>query len=320
MKLDASTKVMVTGGAGFLGRHIVAALERRGVRPIVPRKQVHDLRIWESAKQLIDDTRPQLVIHGAWTGGGIGFSRIHPGAMARDNVLMATHVIEACRQFGVTKFVGIGSICSYPKFTPVPFKEEDLWSGYPEETNAAYGIAKKMMLVLTESFRQEFGLNGVHLLMVNLFGPWDSFDLDSGHVIPAIIRKLDRARADGAKSVTLWGDGSPTREFIYVTDAAEAAVLAAERYDSSEPVNVGSGEEVSIRDLAEKVARLLDYRVEFQWDTGKPNGQPRRRLDVTKAKERFGFQARVSLDDGLRRTVEWYTSEGRAIWDRAAHK
>lgn len=317
MRLDSSTKVIVTGGAGFLGRHVVAALAERGVQPIVPRKADHDLCVWESTRALIDETRPDLVIHGAWTGGGIGYSREHPGTQARDNTLMAIHLMEACRLYKVGKFVGVGSICSYPKHTPVPFREEDLWAGYPEETNAAYGLAKKMMLVLAQSYRQEFGVNGVHLLMVNLYGPWDNFDLSSGHVIPAMIRKFASAKSAGSKTVTLWGDGTPTREFIYVTDAAEAIVRAAERYDSSDPVNVGSGVEISIRDLAQTIARLVGYEGDLVWDTSKPNGQPRRRLDVSKARERFGFEARVSFDDGLRRTVEWYTSEGRRIWEPA---
>jgi len=312
MRLDGSTRALVTGGAGFLGRHVVAALEQRGVTPLVPRRRTHDLRVWEATRSLFEESRPEVVIHAAWTGGGIGFARDHPGAMARDNVLMATHLIEACREFNVAKFVGVGSICSYPKFAPVPFREEELWNGYPEETNAAYGLAKKMMLVLTQSFHQEFGLNGVHLLMVNLYGPWDNFDLGTGHVVPAMIRKFVTAKETGERTVTLWGDGSPTREFIYITDAAEAIVRAAEHYDSPEPVNIGTGVEISIRQLAETIARMVDFDGEIVWDASKPNGQPRRRLDVSRAKQRFGFEARVPFDEGLRRTVDWYLAEGRS--------
>jgi GDP-L-fucose synthase len=318
MRLDATSKVVVTGGAGFLGRHIVEALRRRGVQPIVPRTAEHDLRVWEPTLTLIEGVRPDLVIHAAWTGGGIGFMRAHPGAIARDNTLMAIHIIEACRRVGVEKFVGIGSVCAYPKFTPVPFKEEDLWNGYPEETNAPYGISKKMMLVLSQSYADEFDFNGVHLLMVNLFGPWDNFDLESSHVIPAMIRKFLAARDAGAPTVTLWGDGSPTREFIYVADAGEAVALAAERYDAPDPVNIGSSEEASITQLAERIGNLVGYEGEIVWDTSKPNGQPRRKLDVSKAKERFGFESKVGLDEGLRRTVAWYLEQGRAMWESEA--
>lgn len=316
MRLDSKVRAIVTGGAGFLGQEIVASLRQRGVEAIVPRQKQHDLRTWDGVKTLFEKHKPELVIHSAWNGGGIGFSREHPGLMARDNVLMATHVIEACRQYNVAKFVGVGSVCSYPKFSPVPFKEEDLWNGYPEETNAAYGLAKRMMLVLTESFRQEFGLNGVHLLMVNLYGPRDNFDLQSGHVIPALIRKFAAAKDVGQKSVSLWGDGTPTREFVYITDAAEAVVRAAELYDSSEPVNIGSSEEISIRDLATLIAKIVGYEGELVWDKTNPNGQPRRKLDVTKAKERFGFAARVPFAQGLPKTIEWYMTEGRQLWER----
>jgi GDP-L-fucose synthase len=315
MQLDATTKVMVTGGAGFLGRHIVASLKQRGVSPLVPRTRDVDMRIWTQAHAYIGDQRPDLVIHAAWTGGGIGFMRNHPGTIARDNLLMNTHVLEACRDTGVAKFVGIGSVCAYPKFTEVPFKEEDLWLGYPEETNAAYGLAKKMMLVQTQAYRQEFGYNGVHLLMVNLFGPWDNFDLETSHVIPAMIRKFIVAKEQGVPTVTLWGDGSPTREFIYVSDAGEAVVAAAERYDSSDPVNIGSGQEASIKELAERIGGLLGFTGDIVWDRSKPNGQPRRKLDVSKARERFGFEAKMSLDKGLEETVRWYQREGRAIWE-----
>jgi GDP-L-fucose synthase len=309
-------KVLVTGGHGFLGRHVVEALKARGVEPITFRSAQCDLRDWRQTEALFAETRPDAVIHIAWTGGGIGYMRNHPGSIARDNTLMACHVFEASREFGAQKVVGVGSVCSYPKFTEVPFREEDLWLGYPEETNAPYGISKKMMLVLTQSFADEFGLNGVHLLMVNMYGPWDNFDLESSHVIPAMMRKFLAAKERGDSAVTLWGDGTPTREFIYITDAAEAVVKAAERYDSPDPVNIGSATEASIRDLATKIQSLVGYDGEIVWDTSKPNGQPRRKLDVSKAKERFGFEAQMPLDEGLRRTFRWYLDEGRALWER----
>ncbi len=308
-------KVLVTGGHGFLGRHVVEALQARGVEPITFRSAEADLRDWVQTKALFERTRPDVVIHIAWTGGGIGYMRSHPGSIARDNTLMACHVFEAARVTGVKKVVGIGSVCSYPKFTEVPFREEDLWLGYPEETNAPYGLSKKMMLVLTQSFADEFGLDGVHLLMVNMYGPWDNFDLQSSHVIPAMMRKFLAAKERGEPTVTLWGDGSPTREFIYVTDAAEAVVLATERYDSPDPVNIGSATEASIRDLATKIQSLVGYEGEIAWDTTKPNGQPRRKLDVSKAKDRFGFEAKMPLDEGLNETYRWYQTKGRPIWE-----
>jgi len=306
VKLDEKTRVLVTGGAGFLGRNIVDALRAKGVEPVVPRRSRYDLRQSQQTRALFSDVRPELVIHNAWTGGGIGFAQRYPASMARDNVLMATHVVDACREFGTSKFVGVGSICAYPKHTATPFREKDLWSGYPEETNAAYGIAKRMMLVLTQAFREEFGLNGVHLLLVNLYGPHDNFDLQSGHVIPAMIRKFIDAKRASADIVTMWGDGSPTREFLYITDAADAIVRAAELYDSSEPVNIGSGQEIAIRALAEKIAALVGYAGSIEWDVSRPNGQPRRVLDVSRARDEFGFSAQVSLDEGLRRTIDWY--------------
>jgi GDP-L-fucose synthase len=313
MKLR-DARVLVTGGHGFLGRHVVAALKARGVEPITFRSAEYDLRDWKQTEALFDETRPDVVIHIAWTGGGIGYMRSHPGSIARDNTLMACHVFEASRASGVKKVVGIGSVCSYPKFTEVPFREEDLWLGYPEETNAPYGISKKMMLVLTQSFAEEFGLNGVHLLMVNMYGPWDNFDLESSHVIPAMMRKFLAAKERGDSEVTLWGDGSPTREFIYVTDAAEAVVLAAERYDSPDPVNIGSATEASIRDLATQIQTLVGYEGQIIWDTSKPNGQPRRKLDVSKAKDRFGFESQIPLEEGLRLTYDWYQTTGRPLW------
>ncbi len=308
-------KVLVTGGHGFLGRHVVEALRARGVYPITFGSADCDLRDWQRTRAFFEEKRPDVVIHIAWTGGGIGYMRSHPGSIARDNTLMACHVLEASRLFGAQKVVGIGSVCSYPKYTDVPFKEEDLWLGYPEETNAPYGISKKMMLVLTQSFAEEFNLNGVHLLMVNMYGPWDNFDLESSHVIPAMIRKFLAAKERGDAEVTLWGDGSPTREFVYVTDAAEAVVLATERYDSPDPVNIGSATEASIELLADKIRALVGFEGNIVWDTSKPNGQPRRKLDVSKASERFGFQAQMPLDEGLERTYRWYLDTGREIWE-----
>jgi len=309
-------RLLVTGAHGFLGRHVVEALRARGAEPITFRSAQCDLRDWQQTRAFFAEVRPDVVVHIAWTGGGIGYMREHPGSIARDNTLMACHVFEASRLSGVQKVVGIGSVCSYPKFTKVPFKEEDLWLGYPEETNAPYGISKKMMLVLTQSFADEFGLNGVHLLMVNMYGPWDNFDLESSHVIPAMMRKFLAAKERGDATVTLWGDGSPTREFIYVTDAAEAVVLATDRYDSADPVNIGSATEASIQELATKIQGIVGFEGDIAWDTSKPNGQPRRKLDVSKARERFDFEASMPLDEGLKRTYAWYLDEGRAIWER----
>lgn len=298
--------ILVTGGAGFLGSVIVRKLRERGGQVIVPRRATCDLRARDQVRLLMKEHRPQVVVHAAWTGGGIGFAKKHPGQMALDNVLMAAHVIDACREYGVEKFVGIGSICSYPKFAEVPFQEDRLWDGYPEETNAAYGIAKRMMLTLTQAYRQEYGLRGVHLLMVNLYGPGDNFDPEHGHVIPGMIRKFSRARKIEEKTVTLWGDGSPTREFIYVEDAAEAVVRAIDHYDDPEPVNVGSGEEISIATLAHKIASLVGYDGAICWDPSMPNGQLRRRLDVSRAARAFDFRAATLLDEGLKKTIRWY--------------
>ena len=308
-------KVLVTGGHGFLGRHVVDALRARGAEPITFRSAECDLRDWTQTKALFDKTQPEVVIHIAWTGGGIGFMQSHPGSAALDNTLMACHLFEASRTTGVQKVVGIGSVCSYPKFTAVPFREEDLWLGYPEETNAPYGIAKKMMLVFTQSFADEFGLNGVHLLLVNMYGPWDDFNPETSHVIPAMMRKFLAAKERGDAEVTLWGDGSPTREFIYVTDAAQAVVLAAERYDSPDPVNIGSSTEASILELAAKIQALVGFEGKLVWDTSRPNGQPRRKLDVSRARDRFGFESTMPLDEGLERTYQWYLTEGRKLED-----
>lgn len=299
-------RVCVTGGAGFLGSFLVEELERRGARNIfVPRKRDYDLVTHEGVVRCLDDSDPDIVIHLAAVVGGIGANRAHPGSFYYQNEMMGIQLIEQSRLRGVDKFVAIGTICAYPKYTPVPFREEDLWNGYPEETNAPYGLAKKMMLVQLQGYRQEYGFNGIFLLPVNLYGPRDNFDLETSHVIPAMIRKMIAAR-DAGTDVTLWGDGSPTREFLYVEDCARGIVDAAERYDGSEPVNLGSGMEISIRDLAETIGRHVGFTGEIIWDTTKPNGQPRRMLDVSRAREYFGFEARVAFDEGLRRTVEWW--------------
>lgn len=299
-------RVCVTGGAGFLGSFLVEELERRGARNIfVPRKRDYDLVTHEGVVRCLDDSDPDIVIHLAAVVGGIGANRAHPGSFYYQNEMMGIQLIEQSRLRGVDKFVAIGTICAYPKYTPVPFREEDLWNGYPEETNAPYGLAKKMMLVQLQGYRQEYGFNGIFLLPVNLYGPRDNFDLETSHVIPAMIRKMIAAR-DAGTDVTLWGDGSPTREFLYVEDCARGIADAAERYDGSEPVNLGSGMEISIRDLAETIGRHVGFTGEIIWDTTKPNGQPRRMLDVSRAREYFGFEARVAFDEGLRRTVEWW--------------
>ncbi len=300
-------RVMVTGGSGFLGSHLVEGLRKRGARDVlVPRSREWDLTSQEATFRLFEETRPQIVFHLAARVGGIGANRENPGLFAHDNLEMGVHLIEAARRTGVEKVVLVGTICAYPKFTPVPFREEDLWKGYPEETNAPYGLAKKMLLVLAQSYRRQYGMNAIYLLPVNLYGPRDNFDLETSHVIPAMIRKFVEAREEGRDSVVLWGDGSPTREFLYVEDCAEGLLLAAERYDEAEPVNLGSGMEISIRDLAETIRELTGFEGSIEWDRDKPNGQPRRCLDVTRARERFGFEASTSFDEGLRRTCDWF--------------
>jgi GDP-L-fucose synthase len=296
--------MLVTGGAGFLGSHLVERLDRDGHDVVVPRSMDYDLRREDDVARLLADTRPELVFHLAALAGGIGANRARPGRFWYENLLMGAYVLEQCRLAGVDKLVTLGTICEYPKHTPVPFREGDLWNGYPEETNAPYGIAKKANLVGGQAYREQYGMNVIHLLLVNLYGPRDNFDLDTSHVIPALIRKME----ENQDHVVLWGDGSPTREFLYVEDAAEAIALAAERYDGAEPVNVGSGHEISIRELAELVAEVVGFRGEIEWDTSKPNGQPRRLLDVSRARELFGFKASTPLRDGIARTVAWYRS------------
>ncbi len=307
----AKQVVIVTGGAGFLGRHVVAELQARAAgRIIVPRRADYDLREQAAVARLYaEHPAATMVIHLAANVGGIGINREHPGLFFYENLMMGTLLLEYARRAGLAKFVGIGTVCSYPKFAPVPFKEEDLWRGYPEETNAPYGLAKKMLLVQSQAYRQEYGYNAIHLLPVNLYGPHDKFDLKSSHVIPAVIRKMVDAQESGAPYVTLFGDGSPTREFLFVRDAAEGIVQAAEHYNSAEPVNLGSAYEISIRDLVQIIADEVGFAGELRWDTSKPNGQPRRKLDVSRAQREFGFVARTDFRAGLRETVRWYRAE-----------
>jgi len=303
----ASTRVLVTGGAGFLGTALVDTLRARGCRDItIPRSREYDLRESDAVARLYETARPQVVIHLAATVGGIGANRGNPGRFFYDNAIMGIQLMEHARRSGVEKFVALGTVCAYPKFTPVPFKEDALWNGYPEETNAPYGLAKKMLLVQGQAYRAQYGFNAIFLLPVNLYGPRDNFDLQSSHVIPAMIRKFLAAKEHGAATVVLWGDGSPTREFLHVEDAAEAIALATERYDGPEPVNLGSGQEISIRELAELISSEVGFRGEIVWDTSQPNGQPRRQLDVSRAESLFGFRARRSFHDGVRQNIDWF--------------
>lgn len=299
-------RVCVTGGAGFLGSFVVEKLQQRGAEVFVPRIEQYDLVEREAILRMLADARPQLIIHLAAVVGGIGANRAHPADFFYQNLMMGVQLMHEAWQAGVEKMVAVGTICAYPKFTPIPFKEENLWDGYPEETNAPYGLAKKMLLVQAQAYRQQYGFNAIFPLPVNLYGPRDNFDLESSHVIPAMIRKLLEAKDRGEPTVTLWGDGSPTREFLYVEDAAEALLLAAERYDGAEPFNLGSGQEISIRDLADLIARHTGFEGQVVWDTSKPNGQPRRALDVSRAEQFFGFKASTPFDEGLRRTIGWY--------------
>jgi len=302
-----SRSVLVTGGAGFIGRAVVARLEAAGcTRVTVPRSREFDLTRPEAVRAVFDRARPDLVIHLAARVGGIGANQKFPGTFFYDNAMMGLLTIEEARRRGVEKFVAIGTICSYPKFTPVPFSEDRLWDGYPEETNAPYGLAKKTLIVQLQAYRQQYGFGGINLLLVNCYGPGDNVDVETSHVIPAIIRKCLEAVAARAHEVTLWGSGEATREFLYVDDAAEAIVLAAERYEGPEPVNVGADFEISIRELAARVARATGFTGSFRWDTSRPDGQPRRRLDCSRARAAFGFAARTPLDEGLAHTVAWY--------------
>jgi len=303
----ADKRVVVTGGSGFLGSYVVAALRGRGAREVVvPRSARYDLRQGEAVRQLLSDARPDLVIHMAARVGGIGANREHPADFFYDNLMMGAQLIHESWRAGVGKFVTMGTVCAYPKHTPVPFREDDLWNGYPEETNAPYGVAKKALLVQGQSYRAQYGFNSIFLLPVNLYGPGDNFDPQSSHVIPALIRKCQEAKERGDTAIEAWGDGSPTREFLYVADAAEGILLAAERYDGPLPVNIGSGSEISIRDLTEQIARLVGFEGEIRWDPSKPNGQPRRKLDTSRARALFGFESRTPFEEGLRHTIAWY--------------
>jgi GDP-L-fucose synthase len=309
MTFWANKRITVTGGAGFLGAFVVEKLRERGCRNVfIPRSRDYDLVEMESVKRLYRDAQPDVVIHLAAQVGGIGANRSNPGKFFYDNLMMGTQLMDQARLCGVKKFVAIGTVCSYPKFTPIPFREETLWNGYPEETNAPYGLAKKMLLVQGQSYRDQYGFNSIFLMPVNLYGPGDNYDPHSSHVIPALIRKCLEAKLSGQAEVICWGDGSPTREFLYVEDCAEAIVLAAEKYEGGEPVNIGAGREISIKELVEQIAAITGFHGHIIWDTSKPNGQPRRCLDTSRAREFFGFTAKTDFRDGLKKTIDWYLS------------
>lgn len=303
----ADKRICVTGGAGFLGTHLIANLRSKGAKDIfIPTIEKYDLVDRDAIARLLEDANPDVIIHLAAHVGGIGANREHPAEFFYDNLMMGVQLLHQAYERGVEKFVAIGTVCAYPKFTPVPFQEDDLWLGYPEETNAPYGLAKKMLLVQSQAYRAQYGYNSVFLLPVNLYGPGDNFNPRSSHVIPALIRKCVEAKDNGDDHIVVWGDGSPTREFIFVKDAAEGIALAAERYNESEPVNIGSGFEISIKDLAEKIARMTGFQGELVWDTSKPNGQPRRALDTSRATEKFGFTAKTDFEEGLQETISWF--------------
>lgn len=310
----ADKRVCVTGGDGFLGSFVQKELDRRGAKHVfIPLVEDYDLTERENIIRMLKDSQPDVVIHLAALAGGIGANRARPAEFFYKNLMMGVPLMHECWKHGVGKFVAIGTICAYPKFTPVPFREENLWDGYPEETNAPYGLAKKMLLVQAQAYREQYGFNAIYLLPVNLYGPRDNFNLETSHVIPALIRKMIDAREKGDEQVILWGDGSPTREFFYAGDAARGIVMAAERYSGSEPVNLGAGMEISIKDLAQLIAELTGFTGEIVWDTSKPNGQPRRGLDTSRAKEYFGFEAQVPFRDGLQETIAWYQENKDSI-------
>lgn len=301
---------MITGGAGFLGSYVVEKLKKRGSKDIfIPRSKDYDLRHLPAIIRLFEETQPDVIIHLAAQVGGIGANREKPGEFFYNNLIMGIQLMEQARLFKVKKFVAIGTVCAYPKFNPVPFKEENLWDGYPEETNAPYGLAKKMLLVQSQAYRQQYNFNSIFLLPVNLYGPGDNFDPNSSHVIPALIKKCVDAVENGENEIICWGDGSPTREFLYVEDAAEGILLAAERYNKGEPVNLGSGMEISIKNLVGLIANYTGFKGKILWDTTKPNGQPRRCLDTSKAEREFGFKAKMDFEQGLRKTIDWYIAQ-----------
>jgi GDP-L-fucose synthase len=302
-------RVVVTGGAGFLGSFVVERLRAHGAEVFIPRHRDYDLVQIQAVRDLMADAKPEIIFHLAARVGGIGANREHPGAFFYDNLMMGAQLMHEAWRSRVAKFVAIGTVCAYPKFAPIPFHEDDLWNGYPEETNAPYGLAKKMLLVQSQAYRQEYGYNSIFLLPVNLYGPRDNFDPASSHVIPALIKKCLEAHARGDDQIVVWGDGSPTREFLYVEDAAEGIVLAGERYNRSDPVNLGSAFEISIRELVGTIAQLTGFEGRLVWDTSQPNGQPRRKLDVSRAEAAFGFKSRTTFADGLRRTIEWYAAQ-----------
>lgn len=314
MEFWAARRWVVTGGAGFLGSYVVEKLAQRGARAVfAPRSADYDLREREGVLDLLNDARPDVIIHLAAVGGGIGANREHPAEFFYDNLMMGAQLLHEAWKAGVEKFIAAGTVCAYPKLTPAPFREEDVWQGYPEETNAPYGLAKKMLLVQAESYRAQYGFNAINLLLTNLYGPRDDFDPRSSHVIPALIRRCVEAKDRGDRQITAWGTGTPTREFLYVEDAAEGLLLAAEQYDGAAPVNLGSGREICIKDLAALIARTTGYDGEIVWDASQPDGQPRRTLDTSRAREAFGFQARMPLEEGLQKTAAWYLANRRRI-------
>lgn len=320
MSLLAGKRITVTGGAGFLGKYVVGKLEERGCRNIfVPRSRDYNLVDNEAVKRLYQDAKPDIIIHLAAIVGGIGANSENGGRFFYENLMMGVQMMEQGRLFNIEKFIALGTVCAYPKFTPVPFKEEDLWNGYPEETNAPYGLAKKMLLVQSQAYRNQYGFNSIFLLPANLYGPGDNFDLKTSHVIPALIKKVFDAKDRGGKRIVVWGTGQATREFLYVEDAAKGIVLATEKYNKSEPVNLGVGFEITIRELVELICELTEFDGEIEWDVSKPDGQPRRMLDTSKARREFGFEAKTSFRDGLINTIKWYKEDKEQIEIKVGH-